>query len=432
MKNNRELFKDIIGYDDIKKTLKRTIDVLNNQEKYKKLGSTIPHGLFIYGPPGTGKTSLSLEIIDNVKMKPYIIRKTKSDGSFIDYLNQIFEEAKNNQPAIILLDDLDKFSENEEKTNSEEFVAVQALIDDTKNKNIFVIATANDKKVLPPSLIRSGRFDIKISVDNPDEKDSLKIIEYYLKGKKLAKDVNIKNISYILSNPSCADLEKICNQAGIYAGYKNKKEIGMDELIRAALEWAYSTNLEDIEEDNEYLINIAYHEAGHALIGELLEPGIVSFITVAENDSNTGGITILHNNDNYFYDIKFMKNKVKTLLGGKAATEIVFNTCDVGSNSDLRRVYSIVRRFVDDYCMLGFDSWLYSFDETSEKVKESKDNKTNKLVLDYYTEVKELLLKNRYTLDVLANILKEKKILFHDEIEEIFKNSNKYDKMTKN
>lgn len=423
MENKKELFKNIIGYDNIKSTLKTVIDMLNNTEKYKKLGCNIAHGLLLYGQPGTGKTSMAKEIINNVNRKVFIIRKTKSNGNFIDYMNSVFEEAKNNQPSIIVLDDLDKFSEDDDKSNKEEFVAIQSLIDEIKNEDIFVIATANNINVLPSSLKRAGRFDIKIEIANPKDEDAIKIFEYYLKSKKIDKNVNVKNISYILTDSSCAELEKVCNQAGIYAGYQNKDSIGMDDLLRASLELKYNTNIEDINVKDNYAINTAYHEAGHAIIGELLEPGSISFITITKSDSDTKGFTIFRKNEDYNEDIKFMKNRVMSLLAGKAATEIVFNTCDVGSNSDLRRVHNIVSKFVDDYCMLDFNSWIYYIDETSEKVKANKSDNINNIISQYYNEVKTMLINNRHKLDVLAKELKDKKILFKDEIEYIYNNN---------
>ncbi len=253
MKKEKDMFEAIIGYDEIKMTLTRLIDVLNNKEKYEKIGSTIPHGLFIYGDPGTGKTTFSNAILESVtNRKSYTIRKTKSDGSFLDYIEEVFEDAIKNQPSIILLDDLDKFAKEEGDTrNQEEFVAVQAQLDRIKKEDVFVIATVNNKTVLPNSLLRSGRFDIKIDIDNPSEKDSLKIIEYYLNKKKLDKNVDTKNISQILVGSSCADLEKVCNQAGIYAGFLNKEKISMDEIIRASLELKYDTNLEDLNKEDK-------------------------------------------------------------------------------------------------------------------------------------------------------------------------------------
>lgn len=416
----KELFSNIIGYDNIKKNLITIVDVLNNESKYKKLGVCIPHGLLLYGPPGTGKTSIADEIIDNaIDRKTYIIRKTKSDGSFIDYMSEVFNKAINNQPAIILLDDLDKFSPDENRSNQEEYVTVQSLIDNIKDKEIFVLATANDIFLLPRSLRRAGRFDIQIEINKPTEEDAYNIFNYYLKKKKISNDVNIKNLSYILTNTSCAELEKVCNQAGIYAGFKNKDEIGMDELLRASLELKYQTNVEDINEEDNYSLNTAYHEAGHALIGELLEPGSISFITIAKNSSNTKGLTIFHENDDYFQDIIFMENRVKSLLAGKASVEMIFNKCDVGANSDIRRAYDITKRFVDNYCMIDFNSWIDIYEETSEKVKESKASNTISLMNKYYNEVREILIKNKILLDTLANELNKKKFLFQDEIRNI-------------
>ena len=195
----KELFKNIIGYDNTKKTLERLIDVLNNQEKYKKIGSTIPHGLLLYGPLGLGKTTFAKELLKQVNRKAYIVRKIKSDGDFMEYMSGIFKKARENQPVIILLDDIDKYAEDDNSDNKEEFVAVQSLMDDIKNEDVFIVATENNKYVLPKSLLRSGRFDIKIEIDYPDEKDSEKIIKHYLKNKHLDKDVNIKNLSYILA-----------------------------------------------------------------------------------------------------------------------------------------------------------------------------------------------------------------------------------------
>ncbi len=418
--NNKKIFNNIIGYNDIKNTLKRIIDMLNNEDKYKKIGCNISHGLLLYGPPGTGKTSMAKEILNNVNRKVFTIRKTRSDGDFMNYMSDVFKEAKDNQPSIILLDDLDKFSEDDNKSNNEEYVAIQSLMDDIKDDDVFIVATANDIDVLPPSLIRAGRFDIQVMVDNPKNEDAIEIFSHYLKNKKVDKNVNVKNLSYILTNSSCAELEKVCNQAGIYAGYKNKKSIGMDELLRASLELKYDANIENIDKKNDYDINTAYHEAGHALIGELLEPGSVAFITIANNDGKISGITIFSENDNYFSDIKFMKNRVKSLLAGKAASEIVFNACDVGTNSDLRRAYDIVDRFVDNYCMLDFNSWIRNTYENSERVKETKDNNINKIMQEYYNEVKSLLIDNRHKLDIIANELMKKKILFKDEIEAIY------------
>ena len=426
MKN--KIFNKIIGYNEIKETLSRIIDVIKNPEKYEKLGATIPHGLLLHGEPGTGKTTFSNEIINYLGRKTYTIRKTKSDGDFINHINKIFEEAISNQPSIVFLDDIDKYAEDDDCSNNEEFVTIQSLIDSIKDKDIFVIATANDINLLPKSLLRSGRFDNIIEIGNPTEEDTYEICKYYLGSKKIAYDVNFKNISSILTSATCADLEKICNHAALYAGYKNKEKIGMSELIDASLEFIYNTNKVNTKKDDKYSLNIAYHEAGHALVGELLQPNSVSFVTVENlnSESNKKGITIYHKENDYFDDINHKIIRVKSLLAGKAATEIVYNTCDVGSGSDLQRAFDIVEMFVGDYCQYGFDAWVQNHRELSEKVKTKKSDKIIELMNRYYQEVKELLIKNREKLDILAKELNKRKILFQNDIEDIFNNPDKY------
>ncbi|MBR6133630.1 MAG: AAA family ATPase [Bacilli bacterium] len=419
----KDVFKDIIGYEDIKNSLRMIIDVLNNREKYEKLGCTIPHGLLLHGEPGTGKTSLATMFLDNVNRKSFVIRKIKSDGSFIDHVNKVFEDAVKQQPSIILLDDIDKFSECEDdRSNNEEYVVIQSLIDDVKDKDVFIIATANSINNLPDSLKRAGRFDTKIEINNPKEKEANKIFKHYLDSKSVEKNINIKNISSILNGRSCADLEKVCNQAGIYAGYKNSSVIGMEDLLRAALEIQYDCNYINMDEDDEDLIKVAYHEAGHALIGELLEKNSVSFITIMKNDGDIQGFTSYHNNDKYFSSFKLMENRVKALLAGKASTEIVYNECDVGTYSDIDRAFKIASRFIDDYCMDGFNyRSSNNYRDTSINVQNDFDKKVRELIDKYYNEVKLLLVQNRKELDKLANELKKKKVLFQEEIDEILK-----------
>ena len=423
MEKQKEIFSNIIGYDDIKNKLKNIVDLLNNTDKYKKIGCTLPHGLLIYGPPGTGKTSIAKSILDHTNRKTYIVRKDESDGTFTKYIKEIFNKAKEEQPSIILLDDLDKFSVvDNNKSNNEEYVIVQSLIDDIKNDDVFVMATANDMYNLPSSLRRKGRFDFQFAIDNPKEEDRVKIFNHYLINKKIDKDIDIKKISYILNNTSCAELEEVSNLAGYYAAYKNKKKIGMDELLRASLEIEYNGNIEDINLEDEYTIKTAYHEAGHALVSELLEPGSISFISVVKTDSNVKGITIHNDNDNYWQDVKFRINRVKTLLAGKAATEVVYNTCDTGSSRDIDRAYVVIEDLIKNYCFYDFKS-IYNHDG-SERLKSNSENEIQKTLTDYYNEVKTLLFNNRSILDKLANELSNKKILFKEEINEIIHEKN--------
>ena len=428
MKNENDVFKDIIGYDDIKDNLNMIIDVLNNKEKYESLGCSLPNGLLLYGSPGTGKTSMANSLINSLNRESFVIRKIKSDGSFINHINKVFEDAISKQPAIILLDDLDKFSEHDDNsTNNEEYVVVQSLIDQVKNQDVFVMATANDIGDLPNSLKRAGRFDIKIEVKKPKEEEAIEIFDYYLKRKKIDNNIKVKNIASILNGSSCADLEMVCNQAGIYAGYKNKERIEMDDLLKAALEHEYNALfVKRIGNDRE-LIKTAYHEAGHALVGELLERGSVAFITIMKNDGDIEGFTSFHQNERYYANFKYMENRVKTLLAGKAAIENVYNECDVGVTNDLNRAFRIVQRFIDDYSLDGFKYRNNQYIDTSVDVQNSFDKRVREMIENYYVEVKLMLVEHRELLDKLANELRNKKVLFQDEIEKIIKVGHRND-----
>ena len=174
-------FDKIIGYDSIKKELLQICDMLKNKEFYSNLGAKLPNGILLYGDPGLGKTLMAKCFIDESGLKTFVIRKNKSEN-FVEHISDVFNEAKKCAPAIVFLDDMDKFA-NEDKNHrdAEEYVAVQSAIDEVKGCDVFVLATVNEYRKLPSSLTRSGRFDRSIEVCSPSSADSIKIIEYYLK-----------------------------------------------------------------------------------------------------------------------------------------------------------------------------------------------------------------------------------------------------------
>ena len=303
-------FENIIGYNYVKNELNRIIDCINNKEKYEKLGVKIPKNLLLHGEPGVGKTLFANAFINALNRNKYIIRKDMPDGKFVEYIKATVKEAINNQPAVILLDDMDKFSNNDDNyRNSDEFIVVQSLIDDCKEKDIYFVATANSLDNIPDSLLREGRFDCKIEIENPTIKDSTKIIEHYLKDKKVDKNINYEEIAKLLDGGSCALLETIINEAGLYAGYDNNETIKKKDIIRACLRVIYEAPENDNEIPQERLEVVAYHEAGHALISEILEPGSVNLLTIENYFSNKGGITSSTQNENYCFIRRKSRNR---------------------------------------------------------------------------------------------------------------------------
>ena len=414
-----ENFENIIGYNYIKKELNRIIDCINNREKYEKLGIKIPKNLLLHGVPGVGKTLFANSFINALNRKKYVIRKNMPDGKFVEYLKNQVTDAMNNEPAVVLLDDIDKFSNNDDShLNSDEFIVIQSLIDDCKDKDVYFIATANRLREMPDSLLRAGRFDTRIKIKEPTLKDSAEIIKHYLKDKKVDKDINYLEIAKLLDGGSCALLETIINEAGLYAGYNDDELIRKKDIVKACLRVIYDAPLSDDEISQERLEVVAYHEAGHALVSEILEPGSVNLLTIDNYFSNKGGITSSTMNDNYWYNIGYMENRITVLLAGKAATELIFNRIDVGAGSDLDRAYDILMRFYNDYYANDFS--VFSRDHSD--VNKNKGETWISLKLkEFYNKAKAILFENKDKLIKLSNELMKNKVLLQEDINKIIK-----------
>ena len=412
-------FEQVIGYQSIKKEMLTICDIMQNSEFYSKLGVSVPNGLLLSGDPGLGKTLMANCFIKASGRKAFTCRKDKPDGDFVNHIKSTFDEAVKNAPSIVFLDDLDKYSNGDEyHKNSEEFVTVQSCIDDAKGKNVFVLATINDEDAIPNSLLRAGRFDNRIEVKSPKGEDAEKIVEHYIKKKNFVSDVDVKTITKLLNSASCAELECVINQAGVYAGFNRKDKIEMDDIVKACLRIIHKAPEKENAYSPEVLKYVSYHEAGHAVIAEVLEPGSVNFVSVRSHGGNTGGFTNYYQPEEYWIKKQYMENRVTVILGGKAATETVFGETDVGSNSDLHRAFDIVERFVDDYCSTSFDRWIQGR-EYSQGASERRDMQISVEMEKFYQKSKKILIDNREFLDKLATALINKDILTSVEIEAI-------------
>lgn len=418
MKN--KAFEEIVGYADIKLELMRILDQLVRPEKYAALGVTEPHGLLLHGAPGVGKSTFAKCFLKASGRKTFVCRKDKSNGDFVREIVRIFDEAAEAAPSVILLDDMDKFSnEDENHRDAEEFVTVQACIDRVKDKSVFVIATANKIGKLPDSLTRAGRFDHVLRVHRPVGKDAQDIVGYYLSRKSYVADLDVRRIARLLEGRSCAELESVVNQAGVYAAFAGKDRVDMDDMRKAILRVIFEAP-EKSDADEKSLPLIACHEAGHALIAELLEPDSVDLVTVLNHDSDAAGITALYRDEGYFHSKRLMEIRVMCLLAGKAATEICYGTVDTGTISDLRRAFDIVHRFVDDYCSYGFDKFVYT-QNPSNDVRARRDAQVATEMDRYYAQTRQLLTENRGKLEALTAHLAEEKTLLGDQVQAIIR-----------
>ena len=233
-------FDKVIGYKSTKRELLQLCDMLRNREIYEEMGARLPHGLLLYGDPGLGKTLLARCFVEESGLHTITVRRDKGGDAFIDGITQAFASAKTKAPSIVLLDDMDKFA-NEDDTHCDapEYAAVQAGIDDVKDTGVFVIATANDIRKLPSSLRRSGRFDRKIGLQAPTASDAEEIITHYLKTKRVSDSVNMEDLTRMMRYNSCAELETILNEAAVRAAFARKTGIDMEDMVSVVLKQQY-------------------------------------------------------------------------------------------------------------------------------------------------------------------------------------------------
>lgn len=415
---NMKEFEKIIGYEYVKQELYRICDIMRNPEKYRKLGVTTPKGLLLTGEPGVGKTQMCLCLVEASKRPCITVRKDRANGDFVNYIRNSFEKARNEAPSIVFLDDMDKFAnEDEMHRDAEEYVTVQSCIDDCKNSEVFVLATTNSKYDLPDSLLRVGRFDKHISIEIPKGDDAIKIIDYYLKKKAVKVDVDAVEISRLIYGSSCAELETVVNEAGIYAAYDGRDAINREDFIKASLRTIFEAPEATCRNNMEYERVVAFHEAGHVVAAEIMNPGSVNMVSICKNYGSKEGITSISYPEEHEVLKTDLEKKVICRLAGKAAVEIVFGYADVGCNSDLCTAYEIVTNLVDDCCVYGFDT--FEMHNTSDELLRNKERKIAMDMERFYQLAKQLLIDNKKLLQLVADSLLEKKTLTYNDIKKL-------------
>ena len=411
-------FEKIIGYEDVKAELYRICDLMKNPDKYRRLGVATPRGLLLSGDPGVGKTMMAKAVIAESGRKDITVRKDKPNGDFVNLIRDTFEKAKKNVPSIVFLDDMDKFAnEDTEHRDAEEYVTVQACIDECKDFEVFVIATVNCKYNLPDSLLRAGRFDKCIEVLPPEGEDAVKIIDYYLRQKKCLGDIDARVIAKLMSGNSCAELETVINEAGIYAAYADREFIEQEDIIKACMRLMFDAPESCEGLTDEVAEALAVHEAGHITVAEILDPGSVNLVSICRHSGGSEGITSVSKPAGYLFSKELMEHEVIRLLAGKAATEIILGVTDVGCNSDLNHAFRLVAKFVDDLCALGFDS--FGFREESDYMRETRDRRVANELEKYYQEAKRMIVENRRLFEHFKKYLLAKKTLTYSDIEMI-------------
>lgn len=422
-------FDKIIGYASIKNELRQISDTLKSRESYDKLGVSAPRGLLLYGEPGVGKSLMASAVIEDSGRRVFCCRKDSPDGLFVNKIKETFEEAMRNAPSIVFLDDMDKFANSDEgHPDTDEYVTVQSCIDEAKRKQVFVLATANNIRTLPRSLRRAGRFDRMIEVEAPRGQDAVNIIAHYLKSKHFTDEADPKMIARIMDVRSCAELETVINEAGLYAGCERMETITMEHFMKACLRLIFhvspdvetglkSSDISFLSDPNSVMAQLVYHEAGHAVISEALCPESVTLTFVRNRSGDHEGFTSYWNDESKA-PLYWQKSRIISTLGGVAALDQKYGISDTGDKWDIDQAFDMTRNLVVNTCINGLYLHQSRFENSQQSLYE-QERVVSAEIEKYYRKAKEVLSLNQDFFEKIAASLAQRKLLTMADIQKI-------------
>lgn len=441
-------FADVAGVDESKEELAEVVDFLKEPKKFIALGARIPKGVLLVGSPGTGKTLLAKAVAGEAGVPFFSISGSEFVEMFVGVgasrVRDLFDQAKKNSPCIIFIDEIDAVGrqrgsglggshDEREQTLNQMLVEMDGFDTDT---NIIIIAATNRPDILDPALMRPGRFDRQVILDRPDVVGREAILRVHSKGKPLESDVDLATIARSTPGFVGADLENLMNEAAILAARRNKLSIGTGEISEAVERVMMGPAKKSrILSENEKKI-IAYHEAGHAVIMNVIpECNPVHKVTIIGRGSAGGYTMNLPIEDRVLMSKKELEADMVSLLGGRMAEELMFNDITSGASNDLERVTDLARKMVmrlgmsdslgpvtygkkEEMIFLGRE--LSEQRDYSESIAESIDQEVRQIVQAAYERAREILIQYREELDKIAASLIEKESLTREEFEAIF------------
>jgi cell division protease FtsH len=436
-------FEDVAGIDEAKQELYEVVDFLKNTKKYAALGAKIPKGILLTGPPGVGKTHLARAIAGEAGVPFFHISGSDFVEMFVGVgaarVRDLFETAKAHRPSLIFVDEIDAVGrqrgaglggghDEREQTLNQLLVEMDGF---DPNSGVILIAATNRPDVLDPALLRPGRFDRQIVVDAPDQKGRQMILGIHAKGKPLETDVNLETLSKRTPGFTGADLANTLNEGALLAARRGRSKIGMPDLEEALDRVIAGPQRKSRIMDSEEREVIAYHEAGHAVIGELLEHSDpIHKVTILPRGMSLGSTWHLPVQDKYLVSKEELIDDITSLLGGRVAEEIVYNRVWTGASNDLQRVTAIARAMVTKYGMseklgtlaignskdnpfLGRD--YYEERNYSEEVAKTIDEEVRGIVERSHQRATDMLTTNRDKLDAIVKALLERETLDREE-----------------
>lgn len=450
-------FNDVAGIDQAKLELNEVVDFLKNADRFTAVGAKIPKGVLLVGPPGTGKTLLARAVAGEAGVPFFSISGSEFVEMFVGVgasrVRDLFEQAKTNAPCIVFIDEIDAVGRQRGAGlgggNDEREQTLNQLLTEMDgfegNTGIIIIAATNRPDVLDAALLRPGRFDRQVVVDRPDYAGRGEILKVHARGKTLAKDVDLDRIARRTPGFTGADLSNLLNEAAILAARRNLTEISMDEINDAIDRVLAGPEKKDRVMSEKRKTLVAYHEAGHALVGALMpDYDPVQKISIIPR-GRAGGLTWFTPSedrmDTGLYSRAYLENQMAVALGGRIAEELIFGDEEVttGAAQDLQQVARVARQMVTRFGMsdrlgpvalgrqqgnmfLGRD--IMAERDFSEETAAAIDEEVRKLVETAYQRSKEVLVGNRHILDQLAQILVEKETVDAEELQELLANND--------
>ncbi|WKZ47885.1 MAG: ATP-dependent zinc metalloprotease FtsH [Anaerolineales bacterium] len=441
-------FQDVAGAEESKQELAEVVEFLKEPQKFIQLGARIPKGVLLVGPPGTGKTLLAKAVSGEAGVPFFSISGSEFVEMFVGVgasrVRDLFDQAKRHSPCIVFVDEIDAVGrqrgaglggshDEREQTLNQMLVEMDGFDTDT---NVIIIAATNRPDILDPALLRPGRFDRRVTLDRPDMKGREAILKVHVKGKPLEPNVDLASLARGTPGFVGADIENLVNESAILAARRNKKSIGQSELEEAIERVVMGPERKSRLISDEEKRIIAYHEAGHAVVGNAIaEADPVQKVTIVGR-GQAGGLTWFRpDEDRLLYSRKKLLANLAYMLGGRVAEEIVFDDITSGASNDIEQVTRLARSMVTRLGMSGeLGPMMYGQKEEliflgreiseqrdySEAVAEQIDGEVRKIVDDSYKLAKKLLTKYRAQLDAVAGKLLEVETLTREEFEKIF------------
>jgi len=440
-------FEDVVGVDQAKIELEEVVQFLKEQDRFTELGARIPRGLILEGPPGTGKTLLARAVAGEAGVPFFSVSGSEFVEMFVGVgasrVRDLFAQAKKNAPCIIFIDEIDAVGRQrgggQGGGNDEREQTLNQILTEMDgfegNPGIIVIAATNRADVLDSALLRPGRFDRRIMVDNPDFNGRVAILGVHSRGKPLEDDVDLESIARRTPGFSGASLANLMNEAAIFAARKDKVKIGNEQISDALDRVTLGPEKKNAEISLQKRELVAYHEAGHAVVGALIpDYDQVAKITITPR-GGAGGLTFFAPNedrtDSGLYSRQYLESMMAVALGGRIAEEIIFGEDEIttGASNDLERVSSTAKRMVMEFGMsekigqVALSGGQGGQQQMSAETKALIDAEVSRLVQGAYTRAKQLLLDNRESLDKLAVMLCEKETVTAEEFAQILNDS---------